>query len=40
MQLDEMLFQRIYSGYYGASHDIPAADRPVGIIRWGELECW
>ena len=28
------------SGYYGASHDIPAADRPVGIIRWGELECW
>lgn len=35
MQLDEMLFQRIYSGYYGASHDIPAADRPVGIIRWG-----
>ena len=24
-------------GYYGASHDIPAADRPVGIIRWGEL---
>ena len=22
-------------GYYGASHDIPAADRPVGIIRWG-----
>jgi len=24
-------------GYYGASHDIPAADKPVGIIRWGEL---
>ena len=23
-----------------APHDIPAADRPVGIIRWGELECW
>ena len=27
-------------GYYGALYDIPAADRLVGIIRWGELECW
>ena len=27
-------------GYYGTSCDISAADRPVGIIRWGELECW
>ena len=27
-------------GYYGASHDILAVDRQVGIIRWGELECW